>query len=80
MSISGETRKAIVAQFTREVWSEGNIEASDKYIAPGYTIHHDPGDPWDGRELDLAGYKERVQPIASASISSCGKHPANRRR
>ena len=21
---------------------------------------HDPGDPWDKRELDLAGYKERV--------------------
>ena len=52
--------KAILAQFIREVWSEGNVDASDKYIASKYTIHHDPGDPWDGRELDLAGYKERV--------------------
>lgn len=26
--------KEILTQFTREVWSEGNIEASDKYIAP----------------------------------------------
>ena len=23
--------------------------------------HHDPGDPWNGKELDLAGYKERVR-------------------
>lgn len=52
--------KEILAQFIREVWSEGNVDASDKYIASKYTIHHDPGDPWDGRELDLAGYKERV--------------------
>lgn len=53
--------KEILTQFTREVWNEGDIEASDKYIAPRYTIHHDPGDPWDKKELDLAGYKERVR-------------------
>lgn len=56
----GEDAKARLVQFIREVWSEGNVGASDKYIAPRYTIHHDPGDPWEGRELDLAGYKERV--------------------
>ena len=53
--------KEVLSRFTSEVWSEGNIEASDKYIAPRYTIHHDPGDPWEGQELDLAGYKERVK-------------------
>jgi steroid delta-isomerase-like uncharacterized protein len=58
--------KEILRQFTREVWSEGNIEASDKYIAPKYKIHHDPGDPWEGRILDLAGYKERVKALRAA--------------
>ena len=53
--------KEILTQFIREVWTEGNIEASEKYIAPRYTIHHDPGDPWDGKELTLEGYKERVR-------------------
>jgi len=58
--------KELLTQFTREVWSEGNIEASDKYIAPKYTIHHDPGDPWEGRELDLDGYKVRVKTSRAA--------------
>ncbi|MCG6964627.1 MAG: ester cyclase [Acidobacteria bacterium] len=58
--------KEILTQFTREVWSEGDVEASDRYIAPRYTILHDPGDPWEGRELDLAGYKERVRALRAA--------------
>ena len=66
MSITSEAKKKILTQFTREVWSEGNVEASDKYIAPRYTIHHDPGDPWEGRELDLAGYKDRVKMLRAA--------------
>ena len=53
--------KELLTQFLAEVWNAGNIEASDKYIAPKYTIHHDPGDPWDKQELDLAQFKERVR-------------------
>jgi hypothetical protein len=39
----------------------GNIEAADKYVASRYVIHHNPGDPWDGKTLDFVGYKERVK-------------------
>lgn len=66
MSTSSEAKKKVVAQFTREVWSEGNVDASDSYIAPKYTVLHDPGDPWEGQELDLAGYKERVRTLRAA--------------
>lgn len=52
--------KRTLTQFIHEVWSEGDIEASAKYLAPQYTIHHDPGDPWERQTLDLAGYKMRV--------------------
>ncbi|HMK43019.1 MAG TPA: ester cyclase [Dissulfurispiraceae bacterium] len=62
----GRNAKEVLAEFIREVWSEGNIEASDKYIAPKYKIFHDPGDPWEGQELDLAGYKERVRTLRAA--------------
>ena len=65
MPISGNA-KEMLTRFTREVWSEGNIEASDRYVAPRYRIHHDPGDPWEGRELDLAGYKERARVLRAA--------------
>lgn len=54
-------KKEILTRFIQEVWNAGEIDCSDKYLAPRYTIHHDPGDPWDGKELDLAGYKERVR-------------------
>ena len=56
-----ESNKSVLTKFLSEVWDSGNIEAADKYIAPNYTIHHDPGDPWDKQELDLAQYKERVR-------------------
>ena len=51
----------LLTDFIAEVWNAGDVEASDKYIAPKYTIHHDPGDPWDQQELDLLRYKERVR-------------------
>jgi predicted ester cyclase len=28
--------------------------------APQYTIHSDPGDPWEGQRLDRRTYEERV--------------------
>ncbi|MGD1149074.1 MAG: ester cyclase [Thermoanaerobaculaceae bacterium] len=58
---NGNRKKGILTEFIREVWSEGNIDCSSRYLAPRYTIHHDPGDPWDKKELDLEGYKERVR-------------------
>ncbi|MEZ5457011.1 MAG: ester cyclase [Lysobacteraceae bacterium] len=70
MSIASNA-KEILTQFTRDVWSEGNIDASDNYIAAKYTIRHDPGDPWEGRELDLAGYKERVKILRTAFPDQC---------
>lgn len=54
-------RKALLTWFIEEVWNQGDIDAADRYVAPLYAVQHDPGDPWDGRELDLASYKERVR-------------------
>jgi uncharacterized protein len=56
----GTVLKTRLAEFLRQVWSEGDIEASDEYLAPIYTIYHDPGDPWDGQTLDLNAYKNRA--------------------
>jgi steroid delta-isomerase-like uncharacterized protein len=58
--------KETLSEFVREVWTEGNVEASDRYIAPKYRILHDPGDPWEGRELDPAEYKNRVRTLRAA--------------
>ncbi len=45
----GQTRKERLARFIDEVWNGGSEEAVARYLAPRYTLHHDPGDPWDGR-------------------------------
>jgi steroid delta-isomerase-like uncharacterized protein len=54
-------RKALLAEFLESVWSNGQVDAADGYLAEDYTIHHDPGDPWAGQRLDLEGFKERVR-------------------
>jgi steroid delta-isomerase-like uncharacterized protein len=30
-------------------------------VASSYTIHHDPGDPWAGQTLDVAGFERRLR-------------------
>lgn len=43
------------------MWSSGEIDECDRFLADSYTIRHDPGDPWDDHTLDLAGFKERAR-------------------
>ncbi|MCJ2182593.1 ester cyclase [Novosphingobium sp. 1949] len=47
--------------FIERVWNEGDSAAVDDYLAPAYTIHSDPGDPWEGRTLDVHGFIERLE-------------------
>ncbi len=58
---TAEENIELLTRFLEDVWNGGDVDASEKYLAPKYTIHHDPGDPWDKQELDVAGYKERVR-------------------
>jgi len=53
-------KKEILKTFIQKVWNEGDIAAIPDHIAEKYTVLHDPGDPWDGMELDVAGFQNRV--------------------
>ncbi|OYU35848.1 ester cyclase [Novosphingobium sp. PASSN1] len=53
-------RKTRLAAFIEAVWNLGDAAAVPTYLASAYTIHHDPGDPWEGRTLDPAGFGERL--------------------
>lgn len=53
-------RKARLTAFIEAVWNQGQAEAVPNYLAPAYTIHHDPGDPWEGQTLDPAGFAARL--------------------
>ena len=58
---SDSARKLMLRCFLHDVWSAGDVDACARYIAPTYTIHHDPGDPWHGQTLDLAAFQHRLQ-------------------
>jgi steroid delta-isomerase-like uncharacterized protein len=46
--------------FMDRVWTAGEVDAVDEYLAAAYTIYSDPGDPWEGRTLDVQGFKQRL--------------------
>lgn len=52
--------KLILERFIAEVWSNGNLDVVDELVAPQYVISRDPGDPWEGKTLDLSEFKKRV--------------------
>ena len=49
-----------LVQFMEEVWNTGDVAAVDRFLAEQYTIHSDPGDPWDGQTLSRDGFKNRL--------------------
>ena len=57
----GAKLKELLESFIVEVWNNGDADAAARYLAPRYTIYHDPGDPWECCVLDLNGYQERVR-------------------
>jgi steroid delta-isomerase-like uncharacterized protein len=54
-------RKEILTRFLDQVWNRGDVEAVEKYIAPSYVVHHDPGDAWHGKTLSHEEYKTRLR-------------------
>ena len=51
----------VVRELLGRVWNEGDVGAAERYVADGYVVHHDPGDPWEGQRLTVAEYVERVE-------------------
>lgn len=51
----------VIRDLYSRVWSFGDYGAIEQLVAPRYTIHSDPGDPWDGKVLDPKEYLERVR-------------------
>jgi steroid delta-isomerase-like uncharacterized protein len=49
-----------VRAFMNRVWNAGDLSAIEEFVSMRYTIHSDPGDPWNGQELDRDGFKQRL--------------------
>jgi hypothetical protein len=46
-----------IRSFMDRVWTAGEVDAVDEYLADAYTIYSDPGDPWEGQTLDAQAFK-----------------------
>jgi len=44
-----------------EVWNKKNFEKIEQYVHNEYTIHLDPGDPWEGKTLSHSEFKNRME-------------------
>ena len=44
----------------QSVWNTGDVSGVARFIAPQYTIHSDPGDPWEGETLNRTQFSERM--------------------
>ena len=58
--MSSNDPKAVVSTLIEQVWNQGNVTKLSEVIAPAYRIHRDPGDPWEGKTLDLATFEQRL--------------------
>lgn len=52
--------KSKIQHFMDTIWNAGDFSQLADFVSPEYTIHHDPGDAWDGQTLDHATFQERV--------------------
>jgi len=60
MTAQNRQNKNIIRSLIEEVWNGGDADAVDRLVAESYTIHRDPRDPWDGKTVDRATFKERL--------------------
>jgi steroid delta-isomerase-like uncharacterized protein len=49
-----------LTEFMESVWNRGDLDAVDRFLADEYTIHSDPGDPWDGKVLTRSAFQDRL--------------------
>ena len=50
----------ILRRFMEQVWNSGDTTVVDDLVGAAYTIHSDPGDPWDGQTLTREAFKQRL--------------------
>ncbi len=51
---------AVLRRFIDRVWNHADLAAVDELVGDTYTIHSDPGDPWDGQTLTREGLRARI--------------------
>jgi|TARA_R110000744_G_scaffold219390_3_gene338107 steroid delta-isomerase-like uncharacterized protein len=53
-------KEAFLREYIDEIWNKKNFNKIQQYIHPEYTIYLDTNDPWEGKTLSVAEFKERL--------------------
>ena len=53
--------RRLLTTFIDRVWNQRDIESAGEFVAPIYTVRHDPGDAWHMRDLNLSEFMQRVK-------------------
>lgn len=48
-------------QFMELVWNTGDVSLVPTFVAEQYTVHSDPGDPWEGQTLSREEFAARLR-------------------
>ncbi len=54
-------KEAFLREFIEEVWNNKNFDKVEQYVHKEYTVHLDPGDPWENKTLSHSEYKNRME-------------------
>jgi len=55
------SKEKFIHEFINDVWNNKKFVKVKKYIHHDYTVYLDTGDPWEGKTLNHAGFKERLK-------------------
>jgi len=53
-------KETFLREFMAEIWNKKRFERVEHYVHKHYTIHLDTSDPWEGKTLDHAEFKVRL--------------------
>ncbi len=54
-------REFLLREFMDEIWNKQSFDKVEQYVHKEYTIHLDANDPWEGKTLNHAKFKERLK-------------------
>lgn len=56
-----EENKKLVRSIVEDVWNDWRADLIPQLIAPDYVVYRDPNDPWDGKTIGHAEFRERLE-------------------
>jgi len=54
-------KESFLKEFIKRVWNEQDFNSVEIFVSPKYTVHLDTGDPWEGKTLNHAEFRERLK-------------------